>query len=133
MERNNTNSDSSHLCPPDWIYIYKKCYSFSEKKMTYLEMNSATFGCRLASIPETLISLRRLIAITRQDFWVGMDRHSSNDTWMAKWRDGSMEKVLKGDGSCIKLGRDLKYENCYSKLLWICERDAKETTKDALL
>ncbi|XP_073469183.1 uncharacterized protein [Aquarana catesbeiana] len=131
---NNLNPDSFHLCPPDWFYIYKKCYYFSETKKSYKEKNS--FGCRLASIPNTLIFLRRLIAVMDQEFWVGvdtMDQHQSSETKMGRWRDGSMEELLEGVGSCIKLGRHLKLENCFLELRWICEKDAAEATQDLIL
>lgn len=127
-----SDEDPSHLCPSDWVYIYQKCYYFSSRKMSQTEsdQNCTAYGSKLASVPETLISLRRIITRLGQEFWVRIQKPDSSwspDTQKGKWPDGSMEDIIVGGaGSCVKLGQHLKMENCYSELPWICERDVVE-------
>ncbi|XP_077330743.1 killer cell lectin-like receptor subfamily B member 1A [Lithobates pipiens] len=127
-----TYEDPSHLCPPNWVYIYQKCYYFSSRKMSQAESDQicTTYDSKLASVPKTLISLRRIITRLGQEFWVRIQKPDSSwspETQKRKWPDGSMEDIIVGGaGSCVKLGQHLKMENCYSELPWICERDMAE-------
>ncbi|XP_077323553.1 killer cell lectin-like receptor subfamily G member 1 isoform X2 [Lithobates pipiens] len=122
---NQTKLGKSPRCPDLWISIYDKCYFFSENQTHHEDSikDCKERGSRLALVKEKTI--RRLVTITGKKFWIGLTQYNIQGTeWAGRWADGTTENVTEGTGSCAKLGSHFSWENCYTALSWICERDA---------
>ncbi|XP_075043453.1 C-type lectin domain family 2 member L-like [Mixophyes fleayi] len=132
--RSNNESETSCFpglcptCPAHWILIDNKCYLFSENKKSYdeSERNCTESGSRLATVKEG--GILRLVNFTGYEFWIGLTAagtHYHGKAWTGRWADGSTETVSEGTGggTCVKIGRRLILENCFTDLHWICERD----------
>ncbi|XP_072269729.1 C-type lectin domain family 4 member M-like [Pyxicephalus adspersus] len=120
---NQTEQGLSLRCLDLWIYINNKCYFLSETQKSYSESSKdcAERGSRLAQVKES--NMKRLVAITGKEFWIGLSQYNTHGVWTGKWEDGSKETISEGVRSCAKLGSHLTREICYIPLYWICERD----------
>ncbi|XP_040191675.1 killer cell lectin-like receptor subfamily B member 1B allele C [Rana temporaria] len=122
---NHTKQGKSPRCPDLWISIYDKCYFFSENQKHHEDgiKDCAERGSRLALVKEK--TLRRLVTITGKKFWIGLTQYNTQGAvWAGRWADGTTENVTEGTGSCANLGSHFTWENCYTALSWICEREA---------
>ncbi|KAM5125054.1 C-type lectin domain family 2 member B-like [Mantella aurantiaca] len=122
-----SDGDSAPLCPKDWILLYNKCYYISTTTTNQPERNCVSRNSLLASVPQRLSDLRRVVTLIGWEFWVRIQKPDiswSSEILQGRWPDGSTEDIVGGVGSCVKLGQHLKMENCYLELRYICERDA---------
>ncbi|OCU02802.1 hypothetical protein XELAEV_18008572mg [Xenopus laevis] len=115
-------------CPPEWTFIYRKCYFFSDERKTQLESDRfcKRNKAQLAIVKSSDTNLQWSIKSRNSEYWIGLTQKTegSNASPAWYWPDGTKEKSMSSTqpGSCATMGTRLGVSACDVQLQWICER-----------